>query len=125
MKRVFVNLSCGDPVSHTVGVEVSVSGHEIEDADLHHVLRQGMVRAAPGEREMVHVIPGSFTIDGTGGVREPRGMVGTRLGVDMHIVTAAVGPLRNTQICVERAMLELEGMVFSGYASVLSCLVYD
>lgn len=125
VKRVFVNLSCGDPVSHTVGVEVSVSGHEIEDADLHHVLRQGMVRAEPGEREMVHVIPGSFTIDGTGGVREPRGMVGTRLGVDMHIVTAAVGPLRNTQICVERAMLELEGMVFSGYASGLSSLVDD
>lgn len=125
VKRVLVNLSCGDPVSHTVGVEVSVSGHEIEDADLNHVLQQGMVRAESGEREVVHVIPGSFTIDGTGGVREPRGMVGTRLGVDMHIVTAAAGPLRNVQICVERAMLELEGMVLSGYASGLSSLVDD
>ena len=125
VKRVFVNLSCGDPVSHTVGVEVSVSGHEIENADLQHVLHQGMARAEPGEREVVHAIPGSFTIDGTGGVREPRGMVGSRLGVDMHIVTAAIGPLRNAQICVERAMLELEGMVLSGYASGLSSLVND
>lgn len=125
VKSVFVNLSCGDPVSHTVGVEVSVSGHEIEDADLQHVLHQGMARAEPGEREVVHAIPGSFTIDGTGGVREPRGMVGSRLGVDMHIVTAAIGPLRNIQICVERAMLELEGMVLSGYASGLSTLVDD
>jgi len=125
VKRVFVNLSCGDPVSHTVGVEVSVSGHEIENADLQHVLHQGMARAEPGEREVVHAIPGSFTIDGTGGVREPRGMVGSRLGVDMHIVTAAVGPLRNAQICVERSMLEPEGMVLSGYASGLSSLVED
>ena len=125
VKRVFVNLSCGDPVSHTVGVEVPVSGHEIEDTDLQHVLRQGMARTEPGEREVVHAIPGSFTIDGTRGVREPRGMVGSRLGVDMHIVTAAVGPLRNVQICVERAMLELEGLVLSGYAAGLSSLVDD
>ena len=125
VKRVFVNLSCGDPVSHTIGVEVSTSGHEIEDADLQHVLRQGMARIESGEREVVHAVPGSFTIDGTGGVREPRGMVGSRLGVDMHIVTAAIGPLRNVQICVERAMLELEGLVLSGYAAGLSSLVDD
>lgn len=125
VKQVFVNLSCGDPVSHTVGVEVSISGREIEDADLQHVLRQGMARIESGEREVVHAIPGSFTIDGTGGVREPRGMAGSRLGVDMHVVTATIGPLRNVQICVERAMLELEGLVLSGYAAGLSSLVDD
>ncbi len=125
VKRAFVNLSCGDPMSRTVGVEVPVSGREIDDADLRHLLRQGMARTEPEEREIVHAIPGPFTIDGTGGVREPRGMVGSRLGVDIQVVTAAAGPLRNVQICVERAMLELEGLVLSGYAAGLSSLVED
>lgn len=125
IKRSFVNISCGNPASHTFGVEVSVSGDEIQDSDLQSAIQHDPAPREIGEREVVHAIPGLFTVDGISGVREPRGMVGARLGVDMHIVTASGGPLRNIQICIERAMLEVEGMVLSGYASGLSSLVDD
>ncbi len=125
IKSALVNISCGDPASHTVGIDVPVSGNEIDDRDLRRVLDQGMARAEPGEREVVHAIPVAYTVDGAGGIRDPRGMHGARLGVNMHIVTAASGPLRNLQSCIERGHLAIDSTVVSSYASGLSTLVED
>ena len=125
VKRVLVSFSCGDPASHTVGVEVPVSGHEISDADLRRVLAQGRPRAENGEREVAHAVPVGFRVDGASGVRDPRGMFGSRLGVDIHVVTAGVGAMRNLRICLERAHLDVEETLISSYASGLSVLDED
>lgn len=58
-------------------------------------------------------------------MREPRGLVGDRLGVEMHIVTAAPGPVRNLEACVMRGHLRVAGFVASPYAAGLSSLVED
>ncbi len=125
VRDAFVNLSGGFPASHTVGVEVSIAGHAVEDTDLRRVLDHARARQEPGEREVVHAIPVGFTIDGSNGIREPRGMYGERLGVNMHVVTAASGPMRNLSVCVERCHLNIAGLVVSQYASGLACLVED
>ncbi len=125
IRHVLVNLSAGDPASHTVGVDVPVAGGEIDDRDLRRVLHQGMARAEPGEREVVHAIPVSYTVDAMGGIRDPRGMFADRLGVNMHIVTASSGPLRNLQSCIERGHLEIGSTVVSSYAAGLATLVED
>lgn len=125
VQRVFVSVSCGHPLSHTVGVEVPVEAQEIGDHEIRRVLDQGLARAEPGERAIIHAVPTSFSVDGTAGVGDPRGMAGRRLGLNMHIVTADAGPLRNVQIAVERALLGIDGMVISPYASGLATLVDD
>lgn len=122
---VYVNLSGGMPVSHRVGVEVTIAGHAISDGDLRRVLQQARARQEPGEREVIHATPFSYTIDGSRGIRDPRGMYGDRLGVNMNIVTAATGPCRNLAVCVERCHLGVAGVVVSPYAAGLSCLVED
>ena len=125
VRETYVNLSGGFPASHTVGVEMSVAGRSVGDSDLRRVLDQARARHEPGERDVVHAIPVGFTIDGSPGIRDPRGMYGERLGVNMHVITAATGPLRNLTVCVERCHLTVAGMVASQYAAGLACLVED
>ncbi|MCW5732454.1 MAG: cell division protein FtsA [Alphaproteobacteria bacterium] len=125
IREVHVNLSGGNPTSHTVGVEVSIAGHEVGDSDIRKVLEHGRARNEPGERYVVHALPVGYTIDGSRGIRDPRGMFGERLGVNMHIIAAATGPVRNLATCVERCHLRIAGLVVSPYASGLASLVED
>lgn len=122
---VVVNLTAGRPRSQTVGVEVSIAGHEVGPADLRRVLEHSQANAASSERELIHTIPVDFAIDGDHGIRDPRGMFGDRLGVQVHMITATGGAVRTLKTVVERCHLDIEGFVVSPYAAGLACLVED
>ncbi|NQV21703.1 MAG: cell division protein FtsA [Rhodospirillales bacterium] len=122
---VIVNVSGGSLKSHTVGVEVEISGREVGEHDLRRVLEFGKSRHEPGERSVLHALPVSYMIDGSPPIRNPRGMFGSRLSVNVHVVTVASGPLRNLSACAERGRLKFQSKVASPYASGLACLVED
>jgi cell division protein FtsA len=91
IQDVVINLSGGYPASQTVGVEVPISGREIAEHDLHRVLLQGAQVHGPVDRRLIHSIPVGYSIDGSKGIRDPRGMFAEKLGVDrpraMSLVT--------------------------------------
>src|SRR5689334_14226099 len=122
---VVINLSGGYPASQTIGVEVPLSGREIGDHDLQRVLMQGAQINGGVERRLIHSIPVGYSIDGSRGIRDPRGMFGDRLGVDMHVGTAAAGAVRNLTSCVARCHLDIRALVVSPYAAGLAALVDD
>ena len=66
-----------------------------------------------------------YEIDGARGIRNPRGMIGRRLGVKLHLVSVAHGALRNLITCLRRLELEVAAPVVAGYAAGLACLVED
>ncbi|MFI5275059.1 MAG: cell division protein FtsA [Ktedonobacterales bacterium] len=79
-------------------------GREISHDDVAHAL--GMARAGLrlGEsRELLHEIPRAYMVDGQVGVRDPRGMAGGELEVEVHYVSAAAAPLKNLLKCVRQA----------------------
>ena len=123
--NVMVNISSGEPKSTQLNVEVKVAGHEISDNDIKRVLDAGRHHLNDQEKYIIHSRPASFTIDGVGGVKDPKGMFGEVLGVEMHVTSANISPLRNLQTCINRCHLNLVGVVFSAYASGLSTLVSD
>jgi len=125
IRGVYLNFSAGNPTSHRVGVEVALNGHAIGGSDLRRVLSHGRGRCPYDDREIVHAIPLGYTIDGNRGIRDPRGMYGERLGVNIHLITADSGPLRNLSTCVARCHLDVVASVVSPYASGLACLVED
>lgn len=126
IRSVVVNVSAGAPQSRLIAYEISLAGYEIGDSDLRRVLDATGIRHDLGhERELVHAIPVSYSIDGNKGVRDPRGMFGERLGVNMHVVSTAAGALRNLETCIRRCHLEITDRVVSPFASALSCLVDD
>lgn len=120
-----VNVSCGQPTSKRVDVEVAVAGHEIGDEDLRRVFEKGQIHVNLDEREVIHSIPVGFKVDDCTGVRNPIGMYGDSLGVEIHVITANAGPIRNLATCVERSHLDIEHLVVSPYAAGLATLVED
>lgn len=125
VREVIVNLSGGHPSSQTLSVDVSIAGHAVSDADLRRVLRAHTQAEVPSDSRILHAIPVNYTIDGNTGIRDPRGMFGDRLGVNLHVVTAALSPLRNLQTCIHRCHLEVETFVVSPYAAGMAALVSD
>ena len=123
--KVFLNMSCGTPQSTRVDVELTVSGHQIRDTDVRRVLDHGSAQYDANDREMIHCIPTGYSIDGGNGILDPRGMYGDKLGVNLHLVTAAVGPSRNLTSVIDRCDLDIEDRVVTPYASGLACLVDD
>jgi len=125
IRDVYVSINAGSPQSQTVGVEVAIDGHEVTEHDVGLVLDQGRRHEHPGDREIIHSIPVGYTIDGSRGIKDPRGMACERLGVNMHIITAGAGPLRNLSTCVARGHLRIAGRVVAPFAAGLACLVED
>ncbi|MDP6342103.1 MAG: cell division protein FtsA [Alphaproteobacteria bacterium] len=125
--EVIVGFSGGRPASRIVEVEVDIAGHEIGERDLKRALDRAHLLAREGnhDREVVNALPAGYCIDGTPGYREPRGMFGSRLGLNLHVVSTAAGPMRNLRLLAERCHLEIASLVISPYASGLSTLVED
>ncbi|WP_114394598.1 cell division protein FtsA [Oleisolibacter albus] len=125
IRDVLVSLSGGQPESQTLTVETPVAGAEIADADVKRALAQARHLEVSADAELIHSIPVGYSVDGSKGIRDPRGMVGEKLGVRLNVVTAAANPVRNLMTCVARCHLGVEGFVMSPYAAGLSCLVED
>lgn len=125
IRSVFVNVSGGRPSSRAYAAEIPIAGREVSHGDVRRVLDAGRQYAVADDRETLHSIPTGFRIDGNRGIRDPRGMYGDRLGVDVHVITAAASPVRNIATCVSGCHLDIEAFIVTPYASGLACLVED
>lgn len=122
---VIVNFSAGRIRSDSVHADVNVGGSEVSARDVRRVLSEGSKAAFNLDRHIVHSLPISYSLDGENGIADPRGMIGTSLGVDMHVVTAESAAMRNLEHCINRAHLSVEAMVVTPFASGLSVMVGD
>ena len=125
VESLIVNLSCGKLGSEAYRASVSIGGHPVEDGDIHRVLKAGTAHSIRDGRSVIHALPVGFSLDQEKFIRDPRGMTGEELGVDMHVVTAEALPIRNLLACIERCHLQVDALVATPYASGLSALVDD
>ena len=103
-------------------VAVSTPEGEINSSDLSRVIDAAKAVSLPSTREIIHVLPRSFVVDGQDGIKDPIGMSGTRLEVDTHIVTANSVSIRNLERAFSEVGVDVDSFAFSGYASSLSVL---
>src|SRR5690606_38524084 len=122
---LLVNVSAGRLKSAIYSSTVNLGGHEAGEADIRRVLAAGAKQAMRAEREVIHALPVGFSLDAERGVRDPRCMIGEALGGGMHVLTADGAPIRNLELCVNRAHLSVERLVATPYASGLAALVDD
>ena len=100
-------------------------GSAIGERDIARVLAAGSRHSARDGRAVLHSLPIGYVLDDARGIRDPRGMLGHRFGVDMHVVTADVSAARNLMLAIERCHLDVEAMVASPYVAGLSALADD
>jgi cell division protein FtsA len=125
LSDVVVNISGGFGASRIVQSEIALNGREVSDADLRRVLNLGHHLKEPRDRELLHSIPVGFSLDGSRPIRDPRGMFGQRLAVNMHAVTADSSVVHNLVNCLGRCHLDIAALVAGPYAAGLSALVED
>src|SRR6202034_1521598 len=97
----------------------------VSEGDIARVLAAGSQHSRRDGRAVLHSMPVGYSIDGTEGIRDPRGMLGNKFGVDMHVATTDVASARNLMLAVERCHLSVEAMVASPYVAGLSVLADD
>lgn len=107
--------------SHGV-VAISDQNGEITQNDVDRAIEAASAITIPASREVVHVLPREFIVDGEGGVRDPIGMSGVRLEVDAHIISAGSAAIKNLKKAVAEVGVKIEELVFSGLASSYSVL---
>ncbi len=123
--HVVVSFSGGRPRSYGVTGETEVEHGAVAERDIGHVLAACDIPDYGQDRDPIHALPVNFCLDHRTGLTDPRGQVGRKLAVDMHLVTVAATPLRNVLHCIRRCDLELAGVVVAPYASGLASLVED
>ncbi|HSW88896.1 MAG TPA: cell division protein FtsA [Candidatus Saccharimonadales bacterium] len=103
-------------------VAVSSPQGEIAENDLLRVIDAARAVSMPSSREILHVLPRNYTVDGQEGIKDPIGMTGIRLEVDTHIISGSTTSIRNLRKALTEVGVDVDAMVFSGYASSLAVL---
>ncbi|TVV72164.1 cell division protein FtsA [Sphingomonas solaris] len=122
IEDVYVSFSAGGLVSTLASVEVDLGGHRIEQRDIDDLLAAGRGSIDPEGRMVLHAQPTLYTLDGLKGTKTPLGLHADRLGVDIHVVAAEASPVRNVDLCVRSAHLEVKSIVASPIATGMACL---
>lgn len=91
--------------------------HAIGDEDVARALDGARGLSIPTNREVLHVIPRYYVVDGQDNVTDPVGMYGQRLDVETHIITGAVSAMRNLTKCIEGAGIAVDSLVLEPLAS--------
>jgi cell division protein FtsA len=104
---------------------VAVNGDEISKADVDRANEVARAQPVPGDRELLHAIPQEYSVDKNQGIRDPIGMIGTRLETEMYLVTIGASPAMNLRKSVERAGYHVRELVLEPLASALSVLTED
>jgi cell division protein FtsA len=113
LREVVVNVPGVHTGSHLMRVDVQVLGEAITDNDIRRALAKAQDQVSGHEMELIHTIPTAYRIDGHEGIREPRGLFGQNLEVDVHLVTGNIGSLRNMASCIESSHLDITALCSS------------
>ena len=125
ISSAFITVSGGHIETLNSRGVVAVVPHESAEITPEHVARATEAAQAvslPSSREIIHVIPRDFIVDGQDGIKDPVGMSGVRLEVETNIIHGLSTSIRNLEKCVKQVGVEVEGLVFTGVASAESAL---
>ncbi|ABU57187.1 cell division protein FtsA [Roseiflexus castenholzii] len=106
-------------------VAVARSDHEITRHDVARAVEAAQAVAIPTQREVIHVIPRAYVVDGNEGIRDPIGMSGFRLEVETHIITGEIMAIQNLIKSVQKTGVEIDDLVLQPLAAGEAVLSAD
>jgi cell division protein FtsA len=107
------------------GISFGTRAREITRDEIRQAVDKARAIQLPADREILHLLPQEFILDDQSGIRDPLGMMGTRLEVRVHIVTAASSATQNVVTAVNRAGVHVDDTVFEPLACADSVLRSD
>ncbi len=125
IENVLVSANGTNLKSRHVSVELDVLADGVSDQDIADVILEGCASLNADDTAILHCFPSQYSLDNARGLRDPRGMIGKKLGADLQIITAREQYLRNVAQCIGRAHLNISDHVLACHASALSALEKD
>jgi cell division protein FtsA len=123
--EVVLGVSGPDLRSDIVRAKLPMGGREVTSSHMRDVRVAALESFQPQGREVLHSAPLGFIVDGTAGIKDPRGMFAENLTASFLVVSAPTAGLRNIVQCVSRSHLEVSAILAAPYAAGLACLVED
>src|SRR2546423_10306487 len=125
VRSAFVGISGSHISSQNSRGMVAVAGsprHDVDRGDTVRAIEAARAVSIPNTREILHVVPRGYVVDGQDGVRDPIDMTAVRLEVETHIVTASSTSVQNLTKCVQRAGVEIDELVLAPLATAEAVL---
>jgi cell division protein FtsA len=132
--------ACGAPIEHALvgvagahikgvnsqgGIALGAKPREIGRDEIRQAVERARAISLPADRQVLHLLPQEFLLDDQPGVREPLGMVGSRLEVKVHVITAGASATQNVVTAINRAGVHVDATVFEPLASADAVLRSD
>jgi len=122
---VYTGIAGGHIRSYNSSGVVAIKNLEVAESDIRRVIDAAKAVAIPPDREIIHIIPQEFIVDDQAGIKDPRGMSGTRLEVRVHIVTGAVTNVQNIVKCCQKSGLKVNNIVLQPIASSQAAVMQE
>jgi cell division protein FtsA len=124
-ERVFAGIAGNHIDANLSTGVVAVGGGEIGVGDVERVHEVARAIVVPSDREVLHVLPQEYRVDGQGEIRDPVGMAGTRLEAEVYIITCGTAAAANLRKAVSRAGYKVEAFVHEPLATARAVLTDD
>ena len=125
INAVYAGISGGHIKGFNSHGATGVRSKEVTDIDVERVIDSAKAVYVPLDREVLHVIPTGYAIDGQNGINDPVGMIGERLEAKVYILTGAITSVQNLLKCCEQTGLEVIDIVFEPLASAEAILTEE
>ncbi len=122
---VYTGIAGGHIRSYNSNGVVAIKSLEVAESDIRRVIDAAKAVAIPPDREIIHIIPQEFIVDDQAGIKDPRGMSGTRLEVRVHIVTGSVTNVQNIVKCCQKSGLTVKNIVLQPIASSQAAIMSE
>lgn len=109
----------------SVALPQKKENYEIQQEDIGRVIDVARACRFPLDRQVIHVIPQSYIVDGEKGIKDPRNRIGVRLEAEVHIVTGSVTSIQTILKCVDRAELFVDECILNSLAEIKSIMTED
>lgn len=125
VNRVFVGVAGDHIASSTSSGVVAVADEEVSGGDVQRVHEVARAVVVPADREVLHVLPQEYRVDGQGSIRDPLGMAGMRLEAEVYIVTSSASACQNLRKSVSRAGYGVQAFVHETLATSQAVLTEE
>lgn len=124
INHAFISLTAPhfESINSTGVTAVSGQNGEIYQADIDRAIEAAKAISLPVNKEIVHIIPRLYTVDGESGVVDPIGMSGQRLEVETHLILASTPALKNLYKCLDEVGIKVDSLAYSGLTAAKACL---
>jgi cell division protein FtsA len=104
---------------------ITLRNREVTKRDLDRVIESATAGSQPADREVIHVMPQEFIVDGERKIKDPIGLYGVKLEAKIHMVTAQVTQAKNLVKCVHNSGVDVQSLVLEQIASSEAVLTSD